>query len=60
VKQAVRELASEAGLQRGKQIELAAVVAAVVRAAERHDAVGMVAADPIRVAGREPVGHNER
>jgi hypothetical protein len=40
----MRQLAPEARLERRKQIELATVVETVVRTAERHDAVGVVAA----------------
>jgi hypothetical protein len=44
VKQAVRQLAPEARLERRVQIELAAVVETVVSAAEGYHAVGVVAA----------------
>jgi hypothetical protein len=44
VQEAVREVAPEAGLERGEQIQLAAVVATVVRTAERHDTVRVLAA----------------
>ena len=40
----MRQLAPEARLERGEQVELAAVVAAVVRTTERDDAVRVIAA----------------
>ena len=44
MRERVRELGAEAGLDVRQQVERAAVVATVARAAERNHAVGVIAA----------------